>query len=260
MLGAIVGDIIGSVHEHAGTKTNCFQLCAPECTFTDDTVLTAAVAASLLGRGAYVDLFHEFYDAYPCAGYGASFRSWARHHRRDPYNSWGNGSAMRATPVGHAFATVEEAVAEASRSAKVTHDHIEGIRGAQATAAAVHLARSRIDKMGIRRHIETTYGYDLSKTLEEIRPQYRFDVSCQGSVPQSIVAFLESNDYESAVRNAISLGGDADTTACISGGIAEVFYGGVPQPIREQGLALLDSRLREIVIAFEASFPLEEAA
>jgi ADP-ribosylglycohydrolase len=259
MLGAIAGDIIGSVYENRGVKTTAFPLfTASQSRFTDDTVLTLAVAAKLLGHGDYVDLFHDYFAWYPAAGYGGSFLDWAASRQRTPYNSYGNGSAMRASPIGHGFATIEETASEARRSAEVTHNHPEGIRGAQAAAVAVHLARVGADKLAIQRHIEQAYGYHLGSRLADIRPRYRFDVSCQGSVPQAILAFLESNDYESAVRNAISLGGDADTMACIAGGIAEAFYGGVPASIRERSLELLDDRLRSIVYAFEDQFPLNE--
>lgn len=254
MLGAIAGDVIGSVHERAGTKTKNFPLFVESSRFTDDTVLTVAVAERLLGRGTYVDLFHEYFHAYPRAGYGGTFIRWASHRVRDPYNSWGNGSAMRASPIGFACKTLEEVIAAARESAEVTHDHPEGIRGAQATAAAVFLARSRWTKADIKSHIEREFGYDLSEPLDDIRQRYRFDVSCQGSVPQSIIAFLEADGFEDAVRNAISLGGDADTMACIAGGIAEAFFGGVPDEIAVRTLACLDERLRGIVGEFRDAF------
>ncbi len=254
MIGSIAGDIIGSVHERAGAKTKNFPLFAGGCRFTDDTVLSVAVAEKLLRGGDYADLFHHYFHAYPNAGYGGSFVRWASQRERAPYNSWGNGSAMRVSPVGFACETLEEVMREARKSAEVTHNHPEGIRGAQATAAAVFLARCRRTKAQIREHIEGEFGYDLSARLEEIRPAYAFDVSCQGSVPQSIIAFLESESYEDAIRNAVSLGGDADTMACIAGGIAEAWYGGVPQAIRKEALSRLDARLRGVVEEFAARF------
>lgn len=254
MLGAIVGDVIGSVHEGAGTKTKDFPLFVPDSTFTDDTVLTVAVAEHLLTGEDYVTLFHRYFDAYPRAGFGGSFIRWAGHRRREPYNSWGNGSAMRVSPVGVAFDTVGEVMHHAKASADVTHNHPEGVKGAQAVAVAVLLARTGHAKDQIRTHIEREFGYNLSQTLDAIRPDYRFDVSCQGSVPQSLVAFLESNDYEGAVRNAISLGGDADTMAAIAGSVAEAFYGGVPEPLAKEALARLDDRLRGVVAEFTAQF------
>jgi ADP-ribosylglycohydrolase len=254
MLGAIAGDVIGSVHEGAGTKTKDFPLFTPESRFTDDTVLTVAVADCLLRRRDYVDAFHEYFHAYPAVGYGGTFIRWAAYRRREPYGSWGNGSAMRVSPVAYAGATLEKVFAEARRSAEVTHNHEEGIRGAQATAAAVFLARTGSTKKEIRRYVEATFGYDLGRRLDDLRPSYCFDVSCQGSVPQAITAFLESTDFEDAVRNAISLGGDADTMACIAGAIAEPYYGGVPPPIAEPVLAALDDPLRDVMDAFRRRF------
>ena len=254
MIGAIAGDIIGSVHEFVGTKSKEFELFHPMSHFTDDTVLTIAVAHRLLRGGDYVDLFHEYVDAHPRAGYGGSFFRWAMTRLRAPYQSWGNGSAMRVSPVGFAARTLEEAMAMARESAEVTHDHPHGIRGAQATAVAIFLARTTHDKQAVRSHIEREFGYDLSTRLDEIREDYVFDVSCEGSVPQSIIAFLESTGYEDAVRNAISLGGDADTMACIAGGIAEAHYGGVPEPIRQQAVVKLVPQMRIIVDEFTARF------
>lgn len=255
MIGAIAGDIIGSVHEGLGTKTRDFPLFEPGCRFTDDSVLSIAVAAHLLGRGGYIDLFHEYFHRYPQAGYGGSFIRWAVARDRKPYQSWGNGSAMRVSPVGFACDSLEAVLAEAECSAAVTHNHPEGIRGAQATAAAVYLARTGAGKEKIRTVIETEFGYRLDGRLDDIRAGYEFDVSCQGSVPQSIMAFLESETYEDAVRNAISLGGDADTMACIAGGIAEAYYGGIPRAIESQAIARLDLPLRVIVNEFRERFP-----
>lgn len=254
MLGAIAGDVIGSVHERTRTKTKDFPLFVPASRFTDDTVLTVAVADCLRTGGDYATAFHDFFAAYPDAGYGKTFWMWATARRRDPYQSWGNGSAMRASPVAYARDTLADVLAEAERSAAVTHDHPEGIRGARATAAAVFLARTGASKADIRDYISDEIGYFLDETLDQIRPTYEFEVSCQGSVPQAILAFLESTDYEDAVRNAVSLGGDADTLACIAGAIAEAFYGGVPADIAGPTLARLDDRLRDAVAAFDARF------
>jgi ADP-ribosylglycohydrolase len=258
MLGAIAGDVIGSVHEASCTKTKKFPLLTPESRFTDDTVLTVAVADSLLHGREYVDVLHDYFHAYPDAGYGGTFWQWASSRRRQPYQSWGNGSAMRVSPVAYVGTTLEEVLAEARRSAEVTHDHVEGIRGAQATAAAVFLARTGAGKEEIRRYVQERFEYFLEETLNELRPTYYFDVSCQGSVPQSIIAFLESTGYEDAVRNAISLGGDADTMACIAGAIAEPYYGGVPAAIAEAVLARLDDRLREVVREFRKKFGMDK--
>ena len=250
MLGAIAGDVIGSVYERQRTKAKDFPLFSPGSRFTDDSVLTCAVADRLLHGGDYVRAFHEWFHAYPNAGYGGTFIRWAMIRQDQPYGSWGNGSAMRVSPVGWLAASLEEAVAEAKASAEVTHDHPEGIRGAQAVAACIHLARTGHDKQAIRDHVEREFAYRLDERLDDIRPVYRFDVSCQGSVPQSIIAFLESQDWEDAVRNAVSLGGDADTMAAIAGSIAEAFYGGVPDAIAAEVMQRLDEPLKRIVDAF----------
>ena len=242
MLGAIAGDIIGSVHEGAGTKTTEFPLFVARSRFTDDTVLTVAVADCLLDGGSYVDKFHEYTHAFPNRGYGAGFWRWVQYGAREPYNSWGNGSAMRVSPVAFAFQTVEEVLNEARASAEVTHNHPEGIRGAQAAAAATFLARQGASKKEIREFVQEQFGYNLNRTIADIRTTYEFDVSCQGSVPEAITAFLEAEDYEDTIRLAISLGGDADTLACIAGGIAGAFYGGVPGPIASRAWDLLDDR------------------
>lgn len=250
MLGAIAGDVIGSVHERARTKTKNFPLLTSTSRFTDDTVLTVAVADCLLHERDYVDALHDYFHAYPDAGFGGTFWLWANSRRREPYQSWGNGSAMRVSPVAYAKTTLDEVLAEAKRSAAVTHDHEEGIRGAQAVAAAIFLARTGSTKEQIRQYITERFEYSLEETLNDLRPTYQFDVSCQGSVPQSIVAFLESTDYEDAVRNAISLGGDADTMACMAGAIAEAYYGGVPVAISEAVLGRLDDRLQSVIREF----------
>ncbi|MBD3896469.1 ADP-ribosylglycohydrolase family protein [Halomonas sp. ML-15] len=255
MLGAIAGDIIGSVHEWRGTKHQDFPLFTPYSRFTDDSVLCVAVAEVLLYGGDYVDAFHDYFHRYPDAGFGGGFMRWAGNRERQPYYSWGNGSAMRVPPVGFAATSLEEALSLAKASAEVTHNHPEGIRGAQAVAAVIYLARQGADKASLRAEVEGRFGYDLSPTLDEIRPDYRFDVSCQGSVPPAILAFLEADSVESAIRNAVSLGGDADTQACMAGGMAEAFYGGLPESLRGETLARLTLALRKVVEAFEAKFP-----
>jgi ADP-ribosylglycohydrolase len=256
MLGAIVGDVIGSVHEGAGTKTKDFPLFVPQSTFTDDSVLTVAVAEWILSGQNLVDLLHTYTNAYPGRGYGGMFHRWASDHVREPYNSFGNGAAMRVSPVGFAFETMEEVLAWSERCTAVTHNHPEGIRGAQATAAAIYLARRGQDKDQIRSTLESQFGYDLSARLDQIRPTYDFDETCQGTVPQALAAFFESTSYEDAIRNAISLGGDADTLACITGGIAEAYYGGVPQDLVAPVRAMLDKRLVGVVDQFRERFGL----
>jgi len=190
LVGAIAGDVIGSVHEWAGTKTKDFPLFVPQSTFTDDSVLTVAVAEWILTGEDLVDLLHTYYHNYSGRGYGGMFHDWAFHRLRQPYNSFGNGAAMRVSPVGFAFDTIEEVLAWAEQSAAVTHNHPEGIRGAQATAAAIYLARRGQDKDQIRRSLESQFGYDLSARLDQIRPMYRFNETCQGTVPQALAAFV----------------------------------------------------------------------
>jgi ADP-ribosylglycohydrolase len=256
MLGAIVGDVIGSVHEGAGTKTKDFPLFVPRSTFTDDSVLTVAVADWILTGLNLVDLLHSYTDAYPLRGYGGFFYHWATARVREPYNSFGNGAAMRVSPVGFAFETLEEVLAWSKRSAEVTHNHPEGIKGAQATAAAIYLARRVHDKDQIKHTLESQFGYDLSARLDQIRPTYGFDETCQGTVPQALAAFFESTSFEDAIRNAISLGGDADTLACITGGIAEAYYGGVPGDLAARVIAMLDEQLVAVVERFRERFSL----
>lgn len=250
MIGAIAGDMIGSVYEGDPIKTKDFGLFAADADFTDDTVLTVAVAEVLLTGGDYTETFKRYFRRYPNRGFGASFYHWARSADPLPYGSFGNGAAMRVSPIGWAFDSLETVLEEAKRSAAVSHNHPEGIKGAQATAAAVFLARSGAGKDEIKRYVESTFGYDLHRTLGAIRPHYHFDVSCQGSVPEAILCFLEAKDYEDAVRNAVSLGGDSDTMACIAGGIAEAFYGGVPAPIQVEVWRRLDAELKATVQAF----------
>ena len=260
MLGAIAGDIIGSVHEFVCQKSTEFPLFVAASRFTDDSVLTVAVAECLLSGARYVDKFHQYTLAYPDRCYGLGFSRWVDSGRREPYNSWGNGSAMRVSPVAFAFDDLESVVREARHSAEVTHNHPEGIRGAEATAAAIFLARTDSSKTEIRRAIESRFGYDLNRSVATIRETYEFNESCQGTVPEAIVAFLDSQDYENAVRLAISLGGDADTLACIAGGIAGAFYGGVPRHIAEPAWALLDDKLRSVVKSFHEKYKIPQVA
>lgn len=250
MIGAIAGDIIGSIYERRPHKSKEFPLFSPFCRFTDDTVLTVAVAESILSGRSYLETIRDHGRRHPGAGYGGSFRQWLATSASAPYGSWGNGSAMRVSPVGFAFDTVETVLDEAARSADVTHNHPEGVKGAQATALAVFMARTGSSKEEIREEIASRFRYRLDTTTDALRPDYSFDVSCQGTVPAAIVAFLDSTSYEDAVRNAISLGGDADTLACITGGIAEAFYGGVPAEISARALDLLSEDLRATAEAF----------
>ncbi len=250
MLGAIAGDIIGSAYEFYSTKTTDFKLFTPDSRFTDDTVLTVAVADCILNEKKYPIAFKEYGRRYPNAGYGNTFADWLDSDSLAPYGSFGNGSAMRVSPVGFAFNTLDSVLEQAKRSAEVTHDDPEGIKGAQAVSSAIYLAREGYGKDTIREYIEETFEYDLHRTLDEIRPDYDFDETCQGSVPEAIITFLESNDYEDAVRKAVSLGGDSDTQACIAGGIAHAYYKVIPKYIINKVRGILDEGLLHVVDQF----------
>lgn len=254
MIGAIAGDIIGSVFEFNNVKSTDFALFSPGSTFTDDTVLTVAVADCILHGRDYAATFKEYCRRYPAAGYGRGFMRWLQSEGDLPYYSYGNGSAMRVSPVGWVYNTLEEVLAEAERSAAVTHNHPEGIKGAQAVAAAIFMARQGSGKDEIKDYVVAKFAYNLEQTLDQIRPHYRFDETCQGSVPQTIVAFLESEDYEDAVRRAVSIGGDSDTIACITGGIAQAYYGGIPPFIDKKVRQVLTPDLFEVVEAFEQAY------
>jgi ADP-ribosylglycohydrolase len=249
MIGAIAGDIIGSVYEWKNIKTKQFVLFSPDCCFTDDSVLTVALAQSILTGTDYTSLMKSYYQRYPDAGYGGFFHQWAQTREARPYNSWGNGAAMRISPVGFAFPTLEEVLARATDYTAVTHNHPEGIKGARAVAAAIFLARTGSTKNEIKQYTVANFGYDLSLSVDEIRPAYKFDESCRGTVPQAFVCFLESTDFEDAIRNAISLGGDSDTLACITGGIAQAHYG-VPAGIADRAMLMLDEDLRSVTARF----------
>ena len=266
MFGAIAGDVIGSAYEWNRVKTEDFPLFTETSGFTDDSVLTAATAEALLvclapdGPGvealeqAYTGHFRAYGKRYPNAGYGGRFAQWLASEPPRPYRSFGNGSAMRVSPVAYAFGTLDEVLREARRNAAVTHNHPEGIKGAQATAAAIFLARTGAGKQDIRQYIETTFRYDLSRTLADIRPAYAFDESCQRTVPEAIIAFLESESFEDAIRKAVSLGGDADTLACITGSIALPHYGQMPKALHDGVMSRLDSGIRRVLRLFEQRF------
>ena len=275
MLGAIVGDIVGSVYEWNNIKTKDFPLFRDDCFFTDDTVMTCAVAEAIMNGGQkddFIDAMKKYGRMYPNADYGARFNRWLMTDNREPYNSFGNGSAMRVSPCAWIVdATTDELPSEGKRlallSSEVTHNHPEGIKGAMATADAIFMCRHFFGgyasdkgqpnsdnpeeiKRLIKEHIEKEYGYDLSKTLDEIRPTYRFNETCQDTVPQAIVAFLESTDFEDAIRNAISLGGDSDTLAAITGSIAEAAYG-IPEWIQNKVYTYLDEPLKDVLRRWE---------
>lgn len=254
-LGAIIGDTIGSVYEFANTKRTDFPLFSPDSNYTDDSIMTIAVADWLANTDRTQEALEEkmvsWAKHFPCpmGGYGGGFLRWlftpekladydengnyknTENTKRHPYNSWGNGSAMRASACGWAANSIEEALDLGKRSAEITHNHPEGIKGAQAVAVAINMARKGESKEAIREYIERTFDYDLHHTCEEIRPSYHWEASCQGTVPQAIIAFIDSHDFEDAIRLAVSLGGDSDTLACITGGIAQAYYKEIPESI-----------------------------
>lgn len=254
MIGAIIGDIVGSVHEGYGTKTMDFELFSPGCSYTDDTVMTVAVADAILHKKDYKSMMVKYGRKYPEAGYGRNFNEWLHVSNPQPYNSWGNGAAMRVSPIGFAFGTNVEVLDQARKSAEISHNHPEGIKGAQATALAVHMALNNASKQDIKREIELLFGYNLSESIDDIRQYYHFDLSCQGTVPQSIRAFLESEDYEHAIRLAISLGGDADTMACIAGGIAQAYYKFVPVELVVEATTYLPNKFLDVIDAFDERY------
>jgi ADP-ribosylglycohydrolase len=254
MIGAIAGDIIGSVYEWNNIKTKDFPLFSERCFFTDDTVLTVALADSILTGEPYLLNLKKYYFLYPGSGFGSSFGAWARSDTTEPYNSWGNGATMRISPAGYAFDSLETVLKKAQEFTQITHNHPEGIKGAQATASAIFLARTGKTREEIKHYIENTFHYDLNRDLDEIRRFYTFDESCQGTVPEALSAFLYSTDFEDAIRNAVSLGGDTDTLCCITGGIAEAFYGGVPDFIQEKVFSILDEPLGNITRKFKKKY------
>ena len=255
MLGAIVGDIVGSVYEWNNHRSKDFPFFGPRCRFTDDTVLTVALADAILKNGDFAITMRRYGRRYPDAGYGGMFRRWLVDASMGPYNSFGNGAAMRIGPAGWAYLTLEETVSRAREYTAVTHDHPEGIKGAEATAGAIWMGRHGASKAEIRAWIVKHAGYDLSRTCDEIRPAYEFNETCQRTVPEAFTAFFESTDFEDAIRLAVSLGGDSDTLACITGGVAEAFYGGVPTEIEREALSRLDAPLRDVTDLFRARFP-----
>lgn len=261
MIGSIIGDIVGSIYEFTpnNIKTKQFEFFNPNGSYTDDSILTFATADWLLHGGEVAHYYSKYGEKYPwpMGGYGGGFKLWLvrsiRHQDYRPYNSCGNGSAMRVGPVGWAFDTIEEILAKAKESAECTHNHPEGIKGAQATALAIMMARHGCDKNEIRSEIEKRFEYDLQFTCEQIRPAYTWGGTCQDSVPQAIVAFLDGEDYEDSIRNAISIGGDSDTIGCITGSIAEAYFG-VPADLRNSAMNYLPEEFQSIISEFENKF------
>lgn len=260
MFGAILGDMIGSPYEFdMGDKTKNFPLFCDRSTYTDDTVMTIAVAEAFLDahpdgdeirlRRRLIQAMQEYGAAYPDAGYGAMFSQWLGAEDPQPYHSFGNGSAMRVSPVAWLYDDMDSVRRMARLSSEVTHDHPEGIRGAEATAAAIFMARTGCTKAQIKAYIEENFGYDLSRTCDEIRPGYHHVESCQETVPEALTAFLEGESFEDVIRTAVSLGGDCDTLTCIAGSVAEGFYG-VPETLKQACKERLPEKLRKVLEAF----------
>lgn len=261
LIGAIAGDIIGSPYElkRCRIKTTDFPLFSQDSTFTDDTILTLAVAQWVVKRKSdLISLFHTMGNKYINVGFGHAFKCWLRSDSPKPYNSWGNGSAMRVSSIGLACGTLQEVLDLAEQTASITHNHPEGIKGAQAVAASVYLAYWGFSKSNIKDYIEKTFEYNLNRTIEDIRETYSFDSSCQGSVPEAIIAFLESTNFEDAIRLAVSLGGDADTQASIAGAIAGAFYKKIPQSIISEIVKKLPNELLDILYSFNGFIPPQE--
>jgi type I restriction enzyme M protein len=260
MIGAIIGDIVGSRFEWNNIKTKDFEFLTLACEVTDDSVMTLAVAKAILeANGNYDNLgsltvknMREVGRPYPDCGYGGMFRQWMYSDTMGPYNSFGNGAAMRVSPCGFAAATLEEAKLLSRKVTEITHNHPEGLKGAEAAAVCIFLARTGSNILEIRDYVNTNY-YPMNFTLDGIRDSYEFNETCQDTVPQAIMAFLESTSFEDAIRNAISIGGDSDTLAAITGGIAEAYYG-VPAMMRKHALTFLDERLLGILAGFEGVY------
>lgn len=254
MLGAIVGDVIGSRFEFNNLKSKDFDLFNEDSKFTDDTVLTVALAESILNEETYCDHLVKYALKYPHAGYGGRFVDWIHASTKQPYNSWGNGSAMRVSPVAWAYEDEATVLEKAKESAEWTHSHPQGVRGAQAVALAIFMARKGSSKDYIKNKIEELFDYDLSEHTDSIRNWYTFKVSCKSTVPPAIRAFYDSEDFEDAIRIAISLGGDSDTIAAITGSIAEAYYGKIPEEILLESLLRLDEDMLKVVKAFRDKY------
>jgi ADP-ribosylglycohydrolase len=262
MYGAMIGDMVGRPYEWHNIKKKDFPLFSAHSGFTDDSVMTVAVAEALMmanemgeaddeksTKDLIVSSMTKFGLRYPNAGYGGTFYHWLHNRLKEPYNSWGNGSAMRVSPAGWLYDDIETTRKMAAWTAEVTHNHPEGVKGAESVASAIFLARTGSTKDEIRDYIVKEFGYDLSRTCDEIRPDYEFDVSCQGSVPQAITAFLEGKTFEDVIRTAVSLGGDSDTIGAMAGSIAEAFYG-VPEDFKRECENRLPDDLLEVLKKF----------
>jgi ADP-ribosylglycohydrolase len=258
VIGGIIGDVVGSVFEHKGSKVYDFPLFKTDDvfknTYTDDSILTVATAETLLIGGDYATLYKSYARKYPNRGYGSAFQEWVKADTIEPINSYGNGCAMRVGPVGWAFESPDAVMKEAEISAHTTHGHPEGIKGAQAIALAVYLARIKLPKEEIRDILMKTFDYDLNRTCSQIRPFYKFSSACQTSVPEAIIAFLDGRNYEDTIRLAISLGGDTDTQACMSGFIAQAYYNEIPKRMALPAIKMLPKDFLRIIRDFNKKY------
>ncbi len=254
IIGAIAGDIIGSIYEFNNTKDINFELFPARSKFTDDTVLSIAIADCIINDKDFAETVWDYGRKHRGRGYGGKFKQWLKNENPQPYGSYGNGSAMRVSAIGFAYENIETVLEKAKETAEITHNHKEGIKGAQAIASAIFLAKNSKTKQEIRKFITEKFEYNLDFTIDSIRPFYKFDVTCQGSVPQAINAFLESNDYENAIRLAISIGGDSDTIACMTGGIASAFYKEIPDKILKFAENKLPNEFIEILNEFDKRY------
>lgn len=264
MLGSVVGDIIGSVYEWYNVKSEDFDFFNRESRFTDDTVMTVAVADAILNinkgqekqshQKLYAYKFREYGKRYPDAGYGQMFKDWLSYDSISKQKSYGNGAAMRVSPIGLAFNSLNKVLSEAKNSVAFTHNHSEATKGAQAIACSVFLAKNNFEKLYIKDYVERMFKYNLNQQLEDIRPNYKFDSSCKGSVPQAIIAFLESQNFEDCIKKAISIGGDSDTIACMAGGIAHAYYKEIPKTILDRVNLILDYGLKQKIKEFKDVF------
>ena len=257
MLGGIIGDIVGSIYEDGNMKTKDFPFWNEKCHFTDDTVLTIATADCIMNRGKFENYYYSYATEYPHCGYGTGFMKWLfiKKYRNKfiPYGSYGNGSAMRVSPIGWAYNSIDDVKQMSKISAKCTHNSVEGIRGAQAIACSVFLAKMNAEKKTIKQFVENEFNYDLSLPISEVKKNYRWNATCQNTVPQAILSFLESKDFEDSIRNAISFGGDSDTIACMAGSISEAYYG-IPIDIQMKAFEYLPVKLQKVLNRFAYTF------
>ena len=249
MLGAIIGDIYGSYYEYHPVKSKTFEQFPEGSKFTDDTVLTVAVADSILHKIPYQESFYKWANKYPDRGYGQQFFQWLVSKDKEPYNSFGNGAAMRVSAIPHWYGTLDKVLEEAKISAAITHNHPEGIKGAQAVASAIYMLKHGCCKKDIKLYIEKNFKYDLSRKLDDLRPTYISSMKAPDSVPEAIICFLEADNFEDTLRNAVSLGGDADTHACIAGAIAEATWG-IPKQLKKKAMTYLPEDMKEIIEEF----------